>query len=92
MTHLSSLALTQEELDTAAHHLAYEGATLVIESACPRVREEMEWFDVTPQRVHEVAKLIVADAVIYLEARGLLERHDDNPNWVTLNHESEASR
>lgn len=92
-TNLSSLAITDAELDVMAHGLAYDGCCSVIESTCPIVvRIEQAWFDTTPDNVYVAARKFLADAVIYLEARGLLERHDDNPNWVSLNDESEGLR
>jgi hypothetical protein len=93
MTNLSSLAITDAELDRMAHSLAFDASVSAIDSACAKVDAlDGEWFDITPANVYHIAQPFVADAVIYLEARGLLERHDDNPNWVALNNESEATR
>ena len=96
MANLSSLALTQAELDTMAHHLAYESATSFIDCNCVDVSKKVSadpfWFDIDPEGHSLESQGGIAEAVVYLEARGLLERHDDNPNWVTMFDESEATR
>jgi hypothetical protein len=93
VTNLSSIALTQAELDVLAHHLAYESATLIVESNCADVSSQCDspdWFDTGD--CDEFAKAYVVNSIAYLEARGLLERHDANPDWITMFDESEAAR
>jgi hypothetical protein len=46
-------------------------------------------FDIGKDGVDSLAAEHVAEMVKYLDMRGLLQRHPDNPDWVTLCDESE---
>jgi hypothetical protein len=79
------------DLNRLGHSLAFEHATSVIDSNCVEVSDQVpeytpHWFEIVPDS--EITK----DAVLYLKARGLLERHPKNQNWITMFSESEASR
>jgi hypothetical protein len=85
--------MTKEELDTLAHGISYEACCTVIESHCLKVDGiDPVWpryFDVGKDEVDLEAYDIVAESVKYLEARGLLEHHADNFDWVLLRDEAQ---
>jgi hypothetical protein len=98
--------MTKDELDQLAHSIAYVSACSLIEGCSVNVTadangltaeqvvdEPGEWWDLP---LEEDRILVGADeledAVLYLEARGLLTRYPTNPNWVSLADESEAMR
>jgi hypothetical protein len=47
---------------------------------------------VSDEGISRGAEEFVKEAVEYLDARGLIERHPDNANWVCVRDESEATR
>jgi hypothetical protein len=100
--------MTKDELDQLAHSIAYTGACSLIEGYSINVTadangltpeqvgdEPGEWWDLPLEEHQELFADDMdelADAVRYLEARGLLTRYPTNPNWVSLADESEAMR
>ena len=87
--------MTREELDALGHGIAYDAARTTIECNCLHVSEEdaggVDWFDVGMDSVDLEAEDHVRESVTYLEMRGLIQRHEANPDWVTLIDESEAT-
>ena len=100
--------MTKDELDQLAHSMAYTSACSLIEGCSINVTadangltpeqvgdEPGEWWEI-PQADHEEMfadeEKELADAVSYLEARGLLTRYPTNPNWISIADESEAMR
>jgi NTP pyrophosphatase (non-canonical NTP hydrolase) len=77
--------MTKEEIDALGHGLAYSAACTAIESECVRCDEG--WFDVS---IENFGDDDVLDSVKYLDARGLIDRNPDNPDWIQLRDESEA--
>ena len=49
--------------------------------------EAANWFDISDSEAEAELK----DSVLYLELRGLLIRHAENPKWVSPLDESEAT-
>jgi hypothetical protein len=76
------------ELDKLAHSMAFEFAESVIRSEGITMRDED---DDTWELVDDVGEVELFDAVRYLEARGLLERHPEHNDWVRVLDESEAT-
>jgi hypothetical protein len=76
------------ELTKLAHSLAYESAESIIRSeSIPYYdQDEQRWMEVEPE-----GEVELVDALRYLELRGLLERHPENPNRVQVMDESEAT-
>ncbi len=97
--------MTKQELNELSHSIAYESSVSLIEECSVDVtREACGWpsdklldepgvwwkLNLEPdKRMFWVNAL--ADAVRYLEARGLLTRHPSNPNWVSIADEREAT-
>lgn len=87
--------MLQSELDTMAHHLAWENAITCIECNCLQIDLDGVadrlggWLDLAASDAYDDD---LAEQVRYLEARGLIERHEDNPNWISLRNEEEATR
>jgi hypothetical protein len=78
--------LNKTEIDALAHDLAYAHCVSVIEGGCVEVTEEpgeTDLYDLTSGEY-------MAEEIKYLEARGLLEHHDGNPNWAWIRDESEG--
>lgn len=100
--------MTKDELDQLAHSMAYTSACSLIEGCSINVTadangltpeqvgdEPGEWWDLPPEEHRELFADEMdglADAVSYLEARGLLTRYPTNPNCVSIADESEAIR
>jgi len=89
--------MTDKEFNELAHSLAFDQAFGIIdgytgsESAGMTVDQIDQWWQNT-SNVDTEAVEAVADAVRYLDARGLIERHPDHPEWVRVRDESEATR
>ena len=66
--------------------LAFDMAVSLIDSYSLHVAEG-DWKDVGTQEPEHAAD--VSRAVTYLEKRGLLIRHEQNPDWVQVSDESE---
>jgi hypothetical protein len=82
-------AAEQSELRKLERGLAYDAACSTIDSNCePAGVEHGDWFDIDD--VAEFSGDFVGEAVKYLELRGLIARHPDHPNWVSMLDESEA--
>jgi hypothetical protein len=86
------MTMTNEELNQLGHGIAYDAACSLIESNCLSAPCGIAegWFDVREAAVNVLARGEVAEAVVYLDMRGLIERHPDNPDWVALRDETEA--
>jgi hypothetical protein len=93
--------MTKEELDALAHGIAYDSCCSIIDcNTLSSFYAGLEYFDVAPVSDGSSAEppivasvdAKIAEAVKYLEARGLIDHHPDNPNWVTIHDESEATR
>jgi hypothetical protein len=85
---LEKFVAERAELDKLAHSMAYENAETIIRSeSLPYCDEdEQQWFEVEPE-----GEVDLVDALRYLELRGLLDRHPENPNRVQVRDESEAT-
>jgi hypothetical protein len=88
------LCASQEQLDELGHGIAYDAACSTIECNSLSVSEEeaageVDFYDVSPVVVDELAFGAVAEVLKYLGMRGLLDRHPDNPNRVRLRDEDE---
>lgn len=73
--------MTDAELAATAASIAYESCCSVIDVWCLDVSEEAGaegWF----QLPSDIA--IVEDDIRYLEARGLLERHETREDWISV--------
>lgn len=81
----------KDSLDALGHKIAYDAACTAIESNCCSVDAARNWFDVGEVVVEADALDWVNESVRYLEMRGLIERHADSSNWVSMRDESEAS-
>ena len=93
--------MTKEELDALAHGIAYDSCCSIIAGhTLMSFYAGLEYFDVAlvsdgsraEPSIFALVDAEIAEAVKYLEARGLIDRHPDNPNWVTIHDESEATR
>lgn len=86
---------TKEELDALGYGIVYTSSCSLIESCCLHVSVvdagSRDWFDVSAEACDIESEEPVAEAVTYLEERGLIERHADNSDWVRLMDESEAT-
>ena len=61
----------------------------MIESECTwHGTDGVGWFDVS---IENFGDDDVLDSVKYLEARGLIERHPENQDWIQMRDESEAT-
>jgi hypothetical protein len=80
--------LSKDDLDKLAHSLAFDFAESVVSSEGIRMRddEDQAW-----EMVDAEGEVDLFDCLRYLEARGLLERHPVNANWVRVRDESEAT-
>lgn len=93
-------AIPDVDLNACAAALAYEMATMTVEKFCRFVGESEasetvnDWWDTSNLATAALADYaaMVMDGVKYLDARGLIERHPNMPNWIALLDESEASR
>jgi hypothetical protein len=87
---------TNDELNALAHKIAYDAAAATIECCCISIDEgtveNRNFYDLANDGNDSGAERAIADSVRYLEARGLIEHHPDNPNWIALRDESEATR
>lgn len=90
-----SKAMTREDLDKLAHGIAYDACCTMIESNCVMVLglevAAFPFFDVSAKGCDEYALDQVEESVRYLDARGLIVRHEDNAYWIQLQDESEAT-
>jgi hypothetical protein len=85
--------MTTDELNELAHGLAYESCASLLEGFCAMQEDRgVRWIDTTPEGVVEGGAESIADALQYLEARGLIERHACFSDWVSVRDESEATR
>lgn len=97
MSEAQRVAIPAEQLDALAHREAYFGLLAFIESHCLYKGESessdsiAEWWELPDEKDVDNA-YVVAEALKYLDARGLVERHPHMPNWIALRDESEASR
>ncbi|QHN04392.1 hypothetical protein FTO74_14245 [Granulicella sp. WH15] len=70
--------------------IAYESACSLIESSCFQGKAEIgdpnEWFDLDTFD-SEIGS--IDDEVEYLELRGLLNHHPENPKWISFRDEGE---
>lgn len=76
------------ELNALAHTLAYEFAVSVIDG------DSVTMWDGDDERWSQVdaeGEVDLFDCLRYLDARGLVERHLDHPDWVRVRDESEAA-
>ena len=90
---LEALAKQPSPMREIELSFAYERASGVIESACASRGWTTEFFglyydldDVDEDTVS------VDEEAAYLDSRGLLDHHPDNPRWVSICDESEATR
>lgn len=93
MSEAQRVAIPVEDLNAIAHSIAYEAATGDVESLCVYIGESegcSDWWELDFSLNEDGSRL--ANSVRYLDARGLLERHPQMPNWVALIDESEATR
>lgn len=81
--------MERQELDQLAHSMAFEFSECVIRSEGITMRDED---DVAWEFVETDGEVELFDAVRYLEARGLIDRHPDHNDWVRVRDESEARR
>lgn len=82
--------MNRDELDALAHRIAYSCARSDIEcfakeeprpeGADPRVH----WYDLSKPISDEFERTALADAVLYLESRALLQRQPAKPYLVTI--------
>ena len=75
--------------------LAYESAAGTIDCQCAPERDGSDDVDDWWSNIDDVSDIsesveFVADAVRYLDSRGLLERHPDHSNWVRVLDEDVA--
>lgn len=82
------------ELDKLAHGIAYDSSSSTIDCNC-RMVDGIDpvaptFFDISDEGISRGAEEFVKEAVEYLDARGLIERHPNDANWVTVRDESEA--
>lgn len=86
--------LSNAEVNELAHHLAYQSCETLFDGECGSADdvdgEPGVWYDTDVR--FELAADGVAEAVKYLDARGLIVRHPKKPNWISLHDESEATR
>lgn len=84
----------KDELDKLGHGIAFDAAVSIIESNCCRVDGvdpvATDFFDVGDEGIAEGAEEGVKESVLYLDMRGLIERHENNPDFVAIRNESEA--
>jgi hypothetical protein len=90
----SVIRFNDPELLALERSLAYEAASGVIDGCCASKRVNGSAIDEWWSNIDDVAEVAgiaeeIADAVRYLEARGLIERHPDHPNWVQVRDEDE---
>lgn len=72
------------DLRAIERSLAYEQASQMVDSSCLlRTAGSDTWIDLAS------AEIDLSDEVAYLEARGLLMRHGDHPEWVMVCDEGE---
>lgn len=97
MSEAQRVAIASADLHACAAALAYESATYTVESKCKYMGESeasgsvAEWFELpNPAAVDETH--LVAEALKYLDARGLILRHPHMANWIAMSDESEAAR
>jgi len=87
--------INKEELDKLGHGIAFDACVVTIESHCRRVDGvdpvATDFYDVGDEGVEFGAEEYVKEAVLYLDMRGLIERHEDEPNFVAIRNESEAN-
>jgi hypothetical protein len=84
-----------EELNKLAHGIAYDACCSVIESNCvmdakAETDEFYDWYDVASAAGSD-AEEAVAEAVKYLDARGLIDREAKRPSVISIRWESEAA-
>jgi hypothetical protein len=86
--------MSDAELNALAHTLAYDMASSLIGGECLIINDkgELFGFDLDSANNDPETNREIAECVRYLEACGLIERHADNPNWIALRDESEATR
>jgi hypothetical protein len=78
-------------LDALAHGMAYDSCKLVMGGYCVTGRDGGDPWLITETQDFEGESAEVKEAVGYLEARGLLERHQRRHGWVRVRDESEAT-
>ena len=81
-------AIETEHMKTA-HSLAYERAEEIVRSELVVVAHKT--FDSRSMREGTDDAEGLAAAMAYLVSRGLLERHETEPSWVSVRDESEAA-
>jgi len=87
--------MTKEEIDALGHGIAYDSCCSIIESNCvmdakAESDEFYDWYDVSTAN-ESGGDDAVAEAVKYLEARGLINRDAARPNIVSILWEIEAT-
>lgn len=82
------------EVDRLAHQLALDNAAALIDSMSIWIEEEGDtWQDIS-ETVDNAGFSFgpddLADELRYLELRGLLIRHPNNPDWIQIGEPIEA--
>jgi hypothetical protein len=87
-------AVDGEDLRDLERSLAYDEASSMIDSMCAMEstddRLEAWWNNIDDIDDMPGVEEAIADAVRYLDSRGLLERHPNHPNWVRVLDEDAA--
>lgn len=74
-------------LDRLAHEMAYDHASSAVE--CAALTDEDGWMELSDLEEHE--KKGVERDFLYLDQRGLIERHSEKKEWFQIRDESEAA-
>lgn len=82
--------MTKDELDALAHRIAYSCARSDIECFAAeipiseRADPRVHWYDLSKRVADEFERTAMADAILYLEARGLIRRDQKLPYLATI--------